>query len=99
MLAGAALEIGEDLLAGRGAARPLGVGVERERVEGRRNVAGEAGVGVVAPDAADRGGLLEDGERVDPCLSQLDSEPDAAEAGADDRDRRRPGATRRFAVA
>ena len=56
------LEVGLDLrLRGEGD-RPVGVGRERERVELARDVAGRAGVGVVAPGAADVGALLDDEE-------------------------------------
>ena len=55
----------------------------------RGDVAGRARVGVVAPDAADPLGLLEDREGVDPGPLQGHREPDAAEAGADDRHARR----------
>ena len=59
------LEVVEDLRLGRVAARPVVAGRERERVEVRGHVAGGAGVGVGAPDAADGLAALEDREVLD----------------------------------
>lgn len=53
-----------------------------------RGVAGGAGIGVVAPDAADALGLLEDGEGGEARLAQPDGETDAAESASDDGDGR-----------
>ena len=57
---------------------------ERERVELARDVAGRAGVGVVAPGAADVGALLDDDEVGLAVLLELDRGAEAGEAGADD---------------
>ena len=62
-------------------ARVLLVG---ERVEDARDVAGAAGVGVVAPGAAEIVGALEDHEVLDPVALQGDPHRDAAESAADD---------------
>jgi len=56
-----------------------------------RHVAGDAGVDIRAPDAADAVAALEDHDVVLALLLQLDRGGDAAEAGADDRDRDLPG--------
>jgi len=53
----------------------------------RGHVAGRAGVGVVAPGAADLFRALEDREGVDARAQELDRGADPGEAGADDRDR------------
>ena len=50
----------------------------------RRDVAGRARIGVVAPGAADAVGLLEDDEVVDPRLLELDARRQAGEPRADD---------------
>ena len=62
---------------------PVGLGLERERVQVRRDVAGAAGVTVVAPRAADVVELLQDDE-VHALLLQLDRHSQAGEAGPDD---------------
>ena len=83
---GAAAQVVEDLGLRRERARPVGVRGERERVEVRGHVAAAAGIGVVAPGAADLRGALEDGEVELPLLAQLDCHPEPREAGADDDD-------------
>src|SRR5271166_990589 len=52
-------------------ARPIRVGPKRVGVIPRGDIAGETGIGVVAPGASDIVGLLENGERVDPGVLQL----------------------------
>src|SRR6185312_5071934 len=81
---GAAPEVGVDLGGGRVGAAPVGVGGEAEGIEVRLHVAGAARVGVVAPDAADVVGALEDEEVLDARLPQADGEAKAAEAAAGD---------------
>src|SRR6185369_8862110 len=83
---GAALQVGVDLRGGRVDVAPVGVGREGERVEVRLHVARAAGVRVVAPDAADVAGALEDEEVVDARLQEADGEAEAAEAAAGDGD-------------
>ena len=56
--------------------RPVGLGLERERVHVRRDVAGAPGIGVVPPGAADVVGLLQNQE-VDVLLLQGDAHPEA----------------------
>ena len=78
------LDVGLDLrLRGEGH-RPVGVGREGEGVELARHVAGRAGVGVVAPGAADVGALLDDDEVALAVLLQLDRGAQTGEPGADD---------------
>src|SRR5262249_34339906 len=72
---------------GRERARPVGLGLEREAVQVRRDVARRTGVGVLAPRAPDVARLLEDRERLDPGALELHAHGDAREAGADDDDR------------
>src|SRR5207244_9593870 len=85
VLVRAVLEVLQDLFAARVPARPVVLRLERERVEVRGDVAGEAGVGVVAPHAPDPARPLKDRERVDARLPERYSHADAAHAGADDR--------------
>src|SRR5439155_205807 len=75
-----------DLYLGAPQSRPVRILLEREAAEGGRDVAGSARVGVVAPGAAQAVRLLEDRERVDAGLLQLDAEAEPREARADDRD-------------
>src|SRR5439155_11456011 len=82
---GAVAQIGEDLGLRREAARPVVLGLERERVEVRRNVAGRARVAVLAPAAADLVGFFEDDEVVDARAPERDGHAEPAEAGPDDR--------------
>src|SRR5580704_10926753 len=79
-------QVGADLGLPGEAVRPARVGRERERVQVRRNVAGAAGVSVVPPGAADRGGALQDDEIGPARLAQPDARAQAADAGPDDRD-------------
>ena len=64
-VAGDLLEVRLDLGAGRVAVAPLGIEREGVAVEVRGDVAGDAGVGVLPPGAAQPVGLLVDGEVVD----------------------------------
>src|SRR3546814_9030707 len=57
-------------------------------VEMARNIARAAGIGVVAPGAADAVALFEDHEIVDPALLQPDRGEQPGHAGADDDDAR-----------
>ena len=61
-------QVSEDLRLGRIGAAPARVGRERELIKVRLHVARAAGIGVVAPHAADLIGALEDEEVVDPLL-------------------------------
>ncbi len=83
------LEVGLDLGLRRVAARPARVRGEGELVEMRRDVAGGPGIRVVVPDAADPLAALEDGDVLVAGAAQHDDGADAAEAAADDGDRRR----------
>ena len=88
-LGDAVLEVGEDLGLRRVAARPAVAGRERERVQVRGHVAGRAGVGVGAPDAAHGVAALEDRQLLDSGLLEPDRDPDPAETRPDDADRER----------
>ena len=83
VLVGDALEVVLDLRLERPHVRPVGLRLERERVHVRRDVAGAAGIGVVAPGAADVVGLLQDQE-VDALPLQRDAHAESGEPGADD---------------
>ena len=86
-----ALEVGEDVgLRGEGAL-PVGFRLRRDGIEVRRDVAGAAGIGVVAPGAADAVGLLQDQERDAPPL-EAQRHDQAGEAAADDHHLRGLGA-------
>jgi hypothetical protein len=65
-------------------AAPLRVGRERERVQLARYIAGGARVGVVAPGAADLGGLLDHEEVALAVLLELDRGAKSREPGTDD---------------
>src|SRR5687767_11496136 len=78
VLCDAVPDIAEDLRLLREMARPPEAGLERVRVKVRRDVARRPGIVVLAPDAADIGGTLEDGERVDARFLQGDRHRDAA---------------------
>src|SRR5439155_18328544 len=86
VLGDAVLEVREDLLARGEPPGPVALGLEGERVQVRGDVAGEAGVRVVAPHAADALGAVEDRERLHPRAPQGDAHADAGEAAADDGD-------------
>ena len=78
------LDVGLDLrLRGEGP-RPVGVGREGVRVELARHVALRAGVGVVAPGAADVVALLDHHEVGLTGLLELDRRTEPGEAGPDD---------------
>ena len=81
---GDALEVGLDLGLRGVRRRPVGVAGEGERVELAGDVAARAGVGVVAPGAADVVGLLDDHEVGLAVLGELDRCAEAGEAGPDD---------------
>ena len=76
-------EVRVDLRTGRERVAPLGVGRERIRVEVRRHVARDTGIGVVPPRTADPVALLVDHDVVEPGLGQLDGGQDAGHPGAD----------------
>ena len=80
------LEVGADLVAARVGARPVRVRVVGEAVQVRRHVARDAGIGVVAPGAADGCRPLEDDEIVAARAAQRHRHAESGEAGADDRD-------------
>ena len=79
-----AFEVGLDLVTGREAVGPLGVRFERVGVGVRRHVTGDAGVGVLAPRAADPVGLLVDDHVVVARFVQLDGGEDPRHARSDD---------------
>ena len=79
-----ALEVGEDLGLPGVAVAPRRVERPRPGVERRRDVAGRAGVGVVAPDAADGVRALEHHDVLDALPAQRVRRAEPAEAGADD---------------
>src|SRR3546814_3791407 len=81
-------EIGEDFGLPREHPRPARVGREAVAVEMARNIARAAGIGVVAPGAADAVALFEDHEIGDPALLQPDRGEQPGHAGADDDDAR-----------
>ena len=82
------LEVGANLRAGGEGLRPVGIGLEGIGVEMRRHVAGDAGIGVLAPGAANAVGFLVDGVVGVTRLPQLDGGENAGHAGADDDDAR-----------
>ena len=86
LLVGDLAHVGPDLLLAREALAPVGVELVREGVHVARDVALAAGVGVVAPGAADVMGLLEDDEVLAAGVAQLHGHAHAGEAGADDDD-------------
>src|SRR5262245_58568491 len=63
---------------------PFGVECERIAVEVRRHVAGQAGIGVLAPGSAETVGLLIDDDVIVAGLAQLDGGKDARHPGPDD---------------
>src|SRR5205085_6721932 len=78
----------EDVLLRAVGARPRIMRLERERVQMRGNVARRAGIGVLAPDAAEIVGFLEDGEAIEPRLLQVVRHAEPGKARADDGDGR-----------
>ena len=89
VFARAVLQIGEDFRLAAERARPCRIRLERKRIEMRGHVAGRAGIGVVAPRAADIAGRLVDRERRDAHSLQTNRHADAGKAAADNRDARR----------
>jgi hypothetical protein len=81
-----ALQVIPDLRLAREGVAPVRVQREGERVEMGVDVAGAAGVAVVAPGAADGIGALEHHEIVHALLTQADGEAEAAEPAPDDHD-------------
>jgi len=81
-LLGHFVQVGEDLLPGREAAAPA-ARPERERVQVRRDVAGQARVGVVTPGPPEIAGPVEDEEVIDACLPERRGHADPPEPGAD----------------
>src|SRR5437868_5432419 len=73
------------LLSGKGPG-PVGVLLVRVRVEHAGDVAGTAGIGVIAPGAAEIVGPLEHDEVVEAFPLQCDGHAEAREASADDGD-------------
>lgn len=78
-----ALEVRLDLVPGREHAGEIGIRSERVRVDVRRDVASDAGIGVLAPRAAGAVGLLETDDVGDAGLAQLDHCEDAGHACPD----------------
>ena len=79
-------QIVEDFCLLRIHAAPLGISIERERVEMRRDVAGAAGIPVVPPGPADLLAFFENQERVDTGFTKLDRHAESRKTGADDQD-------------
>src|SRR5262245_3814872 len=78
-------QVGPDFcLPGEGL-RPARVASEGVGIQVRGDIAGAAGVAVVAPCPADIVGLLEDEEAAEPSALKTDRRTKPAEAGADDR--------------
>jgi hypothetical protein len=86
VLLGDVLHVGEDLGLGAVGLRPVGLDLERERVQRRLHVALAPGIAVEVPRAADPGGLLEQDEVVDPVVEQAFAHAQTARSGADDGD-------------
>jgi hypothetical protein len=82
---GGADEVRLDLVAGRESPAPVGVEGERIGVDVGGHVAGDPGIRVLAPGAAQPVGLLVDGEVAQAGLLQPDPGQDARHAAADDR--------------
>ena len=81
-----ALQVRQDLRLAGVAVRPVGVGREREGVQIAPDVAGAAGVGVVAPGASYLACPLEQYEIVRAALPEPDRHPQAREARAENGD-------------
>ncbi len=77
------------------AARPVGFGFERPRVQRGGHIAGRPRIGVLTPDTAQIAGLLDDGEIVDTGALQFQRHAEAGESGADDHDGWRGSHSRR----
>ena len=84
VLAGDPLEVGQDLVARREGVAPVRVEGERVAVEVRRDVAGDARVGVLPPGAPEAIGLLVDDQIGQAGLPQLDGAEDPGHPRPDD---------------
>ena len=84
----AVVHVGEKLVLAGPLARPVGLLLEGEAVRECGDIAGGPRIRVVTPGTAQAVGLLEDRERVDASLLQLNAEANARKAGADDGDTR-----------
>jgi len=93
VLAGAVAQVVQDLGLRSEHARPVGVGLEGERVQVRGHVTGRTGVGVVAPYTANVPALLDDQEVRKTRLAQGDGHAHAGKAGSDDERSKRLGAS------
>ena len=89
VLDGDLFEIGMDLVTGREHPGEVRVRRERVRIDVRRHVTCDAGIGVLAPSAANAIGLLETDDVGDAGLAQLDHREDPGHAGADHADAQR----------
>src|SRR6516225_3780087 len=78
------VQVGQDLVAGRETPAPP-PRPERERIQLRGYVAGQAGVAVIPPGPAEISGPLQHDEVFDACPLERDRHADPAESGADDR--------------
>jgi hypothetical protein len=84
VLAADPLEVALDLLAASEAPVPLGIGLEAVGIGRRVHVAGDIGVGVLAPGAAELRGLLVDAEIGIARFLEPDRHQQARHPGADD---------------
>jgi hypothetical protein len=78
------LDMATNLGLTRKQSRPVRIRRERQRIQMRGHVAGRARIGVVAPGAADRAGLLDDAVVADADAVECVRHREAAETGADD---------------
>jgi hypothetical protein len=90
------VQVSQDLLARREAPAP-GPRPERERVQLRRNVAGQARIAVIAPRSAQVIGPVKHDEVVDPRLLERDRHADPAKSRTDDDHPVRHGTPSRWA--
>ena len=81
---GTALDIGMNLCRPRIGGRPVRILLERVGIQMRGHVAGTAGIGIVAPGAADVVGTFENHEILDAFLLETNTGVDAGKTGADD---------------
>ena len=81
---GAVLLIRQNFGLAREAVRPGVAGFEREGVQVRRHITGRAGIGVVAPDAAQGALFLEDREVFKARQLEVMGHAQPPETGADD---------------
>ena len=86
VLLGDVLHVREDLGLGAVRLRPIGLDLERERVQGRLHIALATRVSVEVPGAADSRGLFEQDEVVDALVEQAFAHAEPARSGADDGD-------------